>query len=186
MERECEDYCEREVILRIEHTELLSKIHYDRQTGIFTDKKTGKIRGTFDESNGYYHLQINKKKYYAHRLAWFYVYGVWPDLHIDHINGNRLDNSFLNLREATRSENQWNKSFSKSNRLGVKGVRWVANRGRFRATISIDGKYKNVGSFLTLEEAADAYDKAALEYFGEYALTNKMIRERELESGRSD
>lgn len=169
--------CEKDSRLRllISHCELISTIKYNPLTGTFTDNK-GKVRGTYDKSNGYCHTIIRGRKYYLHRLAWFYVHGVWPDFDVDHKNRNRTDNRIGNLREATETQNQGNKKLHKNNTSGCKGVRWVASRNRFRVTIWMNGKYNNVGSFKTIEEAAKAYDEAAIKYFGEYALTNEMLQ----------
>jgi hypothetical protein len=62
--------------------------------------------------------------YREHRLAWLYMTGEWPTHEIDHINGDRVDNRFCNLREATASENRWNSRKRVNNTSGYKGVSW--------------------------------------------------------------
>ena len=98
----------------------------------------------------------------AHRLAWFYTYGKWPNHEVDHINGNRLDNRIANLREATRSQNEF------AAKKG-KGIRWEPKRKKWLARIGVNWKQINLGRYATREEALAAYKKAAKEAFGEFA-----------------
>ncbi len=86
----------------------------------------------------------------------------------DHINGNKLDNRKSNLRIATVSENGMNRKVSKNNKSGLKGVSFF--EGRWRAYI----QRKFLGYYSTKKEAAIAYNKAAQEFFGEFARLNKI------------
>lgn len=147
-------------------------IHYDPETGVFTHLQTrGRVRAGYIAGNlgnsGYWHVRIDTIRYLAHRLAWLYMTGSWPTFDIDHKDGNRLNNTRENLREATRSQNIANQGPLKSNRLGLKGVR--LKRGRYVANICVCGKKKYLGSFPTPEEAHAVYAKAAVDYFGEFA-----------------
>lgn len=90
----------------------------------------------------------------------------------DHKNGNTLDNRRHNLRRATRSQNAQNSKLRISTRSGFKGVGCEAHGKPFRAVIKINGKKRYLGTFDTAQEAARAYDKAALEIFGEFAQIN--------------
>lgn len=99
----------------ITHDELLSRYHYDPDTGIFTNRRTGKRAGgvTFstsrrDKPYRFVNLKIDKKNYKAHRLAWFYIHGAWPTHVIDHIDQDSLNNRLSNLRDVTLSENTKN------------------------------------------------------------------------------
>jgi hypothetical protein len=92
------------------HQRLKEFLIYDPETGLFT-----KIRRNFKKPFagtphpvGYIRITIDKRFYLAHRLAWFYVKGKWPEADIDHINGDKTDNRFANLREASRSLNRGN------------------------------------------------------------------------------
>lgn len=86
----------------------------------------------------------------------------------DHINGDRLDNRRCNLRISTRSENNLNKNVQKNSSSGFKGVSWKKGRSKWRAYMG----GAHIGHFNTKEEAAKAYDKKALEVFGEFAKLN--------------
>jgi hypothetical protein len=142
-------------------------LHYDPETGIFTRKisitlskqfKAGDVAGGIDKSLGYIVISVENARYRAHRLAWFYVYGVWPVHGVDHINGIRNDNRLSNLREANKSQNGQNvHKCRSSSSSGVLGVTQIKKTGRWQATITIDGKVKYLGRFLTSEDARTAY-----------------------------
>lgn len=153
------------------------RLHYDPETGAFIWKvkpagpvKAGSPAGTIN-SKGYRVILINWKTYVAHRLAWLYVYGEWPSVQVDHINGDKADNRLANLRLATNSQNQANRGPQKRNKSGVKGVFWNRARRRWVASIRVDGKLKHIGEYRDLTEAADAYARTARAEFGEFART---------------
>ena len=92
----------------------------------------------------------------------------------DHVNGNSLDNRRVNLREATRSQNNWNRG----KQLGssrFKGITWDKRDKNWKAQIQVNYKRISIGRFTDEIEAAKAYDKAAMEHFGEFARTNVML-----------
>lgn len=93
----------------------------------------------------------------------------WP--YVDHRNGLGLDNRRENLRPATPSENTINQAAPRTNTSGYKGVNLFRN-GRWRATIGHQRKQIHLGYFDTAEEAAHAYDAAALELYGQFARPN--------------
>jgi hypothetical protein len=157
----------------IAHEELKELLDYDPLTGIFTWKRTAndKIRGkakigepagTQDKSR-YVRITIGQRTYYAHRLAWFYMKGEWPHK-IDHRDLDSTNNRFLNLREASQSQN--NANVRGRGRHG-KGVR---KRGqKFWAGVTCRGEHHYLGIFDTKEEAAIAYSIKARELFGDFA-----------------
>ena len=151
---------------------------YDPNTGaliwrINTGKKrlVGKRAGGCSSSTRYWRVCIDYHQIECHVVAWAIMNGRYPENEIDHINGDRADNRAANLRPATRSENQRNTKIGSSNRSGYKGVSFCGQTGRWRASIKYDGVARNLGRFLTKEEAAEAYKKAAVAAFGEFART---------------
>lgn len=123
------------------------------------------------------YIQIDGKRYGAHRLAWLLYYREFPMIFIDHINNNPLDNRICNLREATTSQNGMNRGKPKNNTSGLKGVSWSLKSAKWRSKISCDGKLHLLGLFDTPEEAHKAYCKKAKELHGEFANTGQETYE---------
>jgi hypothetical protein len=119
--------------------------------------------------NGYWSIRLDGNLYYEHRLAWLWHHGKFPDIDLDHIDGDKWNNRIENLREATMSENIANSRLSQANHSGRKGVSWNKRLGRWHAYIVVSGKRKHLGFFETLDEASAAYADAAREAFGEFA-----------------
>lgn len=95
-------------------------------------------------------------------------------LQVDHIDGNPLNNQKSNLRLCTNKNNSTN-SDTKRGKSGFKGVSWHKGMGGWRVRVRKDNKELQVGYFKCPIEAAKAYDAAAIEQYGEYARTNKML-----------
>ena len=150
--------------------ELLS---YDHETGIFSWKvrRQGASHnvpaGYFERSDGYWRIKVDGVLYSAHRLAFLIQVGEWPTCEVDHINGNRVDNRWDNLRLATSSQNKHNGKIHRDNKAGLKGIH--ARRGGWRATIKHDGKNHHLGDFASKEAAHAAYLAAANNLHGEFA-----------------
>jgi DUF971 family protein len=152
------------------HDRLKSLFEYQPDTGKFVrrvnmgNKAAGTIAGT-RHTSGYITLFFDNKRYYAHRLAWFYVHGSMPAMWIDHINGDKADNRIANLRHASPSTNNQNRrKCQRNSKTGILGVDIHKPSGRFRAQITISGKKHNIGNFDTAEEAHIAYLETKRKY----------------------
>ena len=167
----------------INQQELKQLLTYDPETGVFVWKErpremfssdgqwkswnakfSGKVAGgeITPQVITYRTIGIHCRTYQAHRLAWLYVYGKWPDEMIDHINGDGTDNRIANLRDVDRSTNGRNARRPKDNKSGVVGVHWKKSMGRWAACISTGGTQKNLGYFPSLFDAAAARKSAEL------------------------
>ena len=102
----------------ITHDRLLSILSYDKESGKFRRYKGKPVAS--GANTEYVRIKVDGYDYYAHRLAWFYVYGEWPTM-IDHINRDKHDNRIVNLREATYSENSLNRAYDwmQPNQYGI-------------------------------------------------------------------
>lgn len=139
----------------ITQKELKERLDYAPQTGIFTYKSTrGRARAGREagcirkDTYNYRCIEINNKCYQAHRLAWLYVYGNFPDNEIDHINRIPLDNRIINLRDVKRGVNNRNSSRSNNPFHGVypRGKKWTVCFG-------VNNNLKHYGTYSTKEEA---------------------------------
>jgi len=153
----------------MELEELKKYLKYDEHTGHFiwialTHKSVSKIkvgdRAGAEHGNGYLKLTIKQKRFYLHRLAWYFMTGEMPTHQIDHINRDRADNRYTNLRELTNYENNLNKGLTKRNKTGTTGVHLVKRTGKYMASIQREGKNKHLGTFKTKEEAIKARQDA--------------------------
>lgn len=141
-----------------------NKISYDPETGEFRHK-SGKLAGWIN-SDGYRMIKIDNETYSGHRLAFYLMTGEWPEHHVDHENKIKNDNRWINLREATHSENMTNRPLKD----GFRGVYKHGNK--FKAVLKKDNIPHYLGLFPTKELAAKAWDCAALEFHGAFANLN--------------
>ena len=148
--------------------ELQAAFDYDPETGLFTYAKNraygikkGHVTGTWN-AKGYLNLYLTRRYFYGHRAAWLLITGTDPvDCEIDHIDRDRRNNRFNNLRTVSRSQNCWNRS---------PGRGWdLTPAGTYRAKIRINNKYMHLGCFTRLEDAERAYREKAVELRGEFA-----------------
>lgn len=137
-------------------------LHYDPISGVFRwrirpckNMSAGSIAGSIGK-NGYTAITVDKVRYMAHRLAWFYVHDVWPTHDIDHLNGQPIDNRLTNLRDVPRSVNMQNQRGPRSNnQSGFLGV--IRRPSSFHAAIRFDGTLYHIGVYPTAELAYEAY-----------------------------
>ena len=144
-----------------------SRMRYDPETGYFHNIKTGRVLGS-PQGSGYWAIPIFEHgEVYAHRLAWFFVYGFSP-VEIDHENRNRSDNRLCNLRNCTKLQNACNSPKRAHSKQPYKGVR-LTKSGAWQARIRVNNECINVGHFPSAREAYEEYIFAALKHHGEYA-----------------
>lgn len=132
-------------------------LDYDSSTGVFRWRRNGKVAGCATGSHPYVIIRIDQIARYAHRLAWLYVFGVWPDHTIDHANGDKHDNRLCNLREATMAQQLQNQG-----RPGL-GATYNKQAGKWTAQISVNRRRTHLGYFDTAEAAEAAYRAAKAE-----------------------
>lgn len=163
----------------LEHAELLRQLHFDAARGRWTrlvaagsmkaDTDACVIRLYGKTRVPYRTITINRRRYKASRLAWFYVYRRWPTGVIDHRDGDTLNDAFWNYRDCTHTQNMWNAGTPTTNTSGFKGVSWNGRRQAWGACIRIDKKTVWLGFRDTPEKAAILYRQAALRERGEFA-----------------
>ena len=136
----------------ISQEQLKNLFGYCPDTGVFIRKvqtcnrvRKGDVAGSLHPL-GYLTIRIGRKNYYAHRLAWFYVYGKWPQ-QVDHINHDKADNRLCNLRNVTDVENRKNQTLRTDNSSGVCGVAWDKHYSKWKAHIGTNRKPKTLGYF---------------------------------------
>jgi len=152
--------------LSVDIAELRRLFSYDPVTGTLTRLLTTNSRAragtpiTCTNGPGYVVVNVNYKKYTAHRIAWAITHGYWPEC-VDHINGVKSDNRLINLREVTHAQNMHNLRAARiDSASGLLGVSWAPASGKWRANICIDRKTRHIGYYDTKEEAFAAYLKA--------------------------
>ena len=153
----------------ITQARLKELLAYNPDTGVFTwlvksnrKIRIGDIAGHLD-GKGYRRIKVEQKRYQAHRLAWLYMTGAWPVAQIDHRNGNKDDNRWDKLREATNAENQQNRVINRNNTSGLMGVCWNRKMGKWQAQIRGAGHRRFLGLFTDPEAAHAAYLAAKAE-----------------------
>ena len=143
-------------------------LHYNPESGLFTwiepprfsRKQAGDPAGS-PSGNGYIRIMIGRRAYRAHQLAWLYMYGDWPKLQIDHINGVRDDNRIVNLRDVDASANMHNTKLDHfKNSSGFVGVRWDSKTKAWLAKITVKHRVIELGRASTPEAAHRLYVEA--------------------------
>jgi hypothetical protein len=132
--------------------------------------RVGDIAGRINEW-GYREICIDRHLYRANRLAVFYMTGEWPTALVDHVDLNKANDRWSNLRHATHSQNHANSNAHADNTSGIKGVSWDASRRKWQAQIGVKGRNIYLGRHSTRAEAAAIYAAAAKKYFSEFART---------------
>lgn len=154
--------------------ELKKLLHYDQEVGVFTwiskpnrKIKLGSVAGRIFKSGSgknYIRIKINNREYLAHRLAFLYTNGSFPEQEVDHMNGNGTDNRLCNLRMVTSKENCKNLRITSANKSGVCGVLWNKKSNKWQSYICLDRKMKHLGFYSSIFDAACARKSAELIY----------------------
>ena len=153
--------------MELTQDELKKRLSYDKETGLFTriwSRKAdliGEIAGSLT-SKGYIIIKTKGISTMAHRIAWLFEYGYWPEF-IDHINGIRDDNRIVNLREVSNKENAKNQKKHQNNTSTYSGVYFHKHNKKWIAQIN-DGKQIYLGSFKDKEDAIKARKEADVKY----------------------
>jgi len=177
---------ERTKVLTVER--LRQIMDYDRETGVFTwrarpvtskyekiwnTRYAGTAAGTVD-AIGRIVISVDGRLYKAHRLAWLYVTGAWPDRTVDHKDINPANNRWDNLRLATKAQQNMNQHLRKDNVSGVRGVSYDSARDKHLVQIYAGGKLVFVKKFDSFDEAVEAANAARAEAHGEFAHVGKL------------
>ena len=136
----------------------------ERSYDSWNTRLEGKECFTSKSKHGYLRASLIGKKILKHRVCWVFYYGVWPASYLDHINGDKTDNSRRNLREVNSIGNARNMSLSSANTSGYTGVYKAKTKGFWRAGITLPIGYKSLGVFDNLEDAQKAREQANKEY----------------------
>jgi hypothetical protein len=148
-------------------------LEYDPDTGLFVWRvscgtaRRGDVAGG-PHGSGYLRIRLGRGRYYAHRLAFLYMTGALPLAEVDHIDRDRANNAWGNLRSATRSENAANRTLQSNNASGHRGVYRHSQSLRWVAEGKISGRKVHLGVFDCLEEAARVADQWRAEKFGAF------------------
>ena len=146
--------------MRLTQERLKNLLAYDPKSGKFFRRTS---RGGFEVgtemgcgSNGYVLIRVDRRLYRAHRLAWLYVHGYFPEHGLDHIDRDTTNNRIDNLREVSQVCNLRNCGNRVNNTTGVKGVHWHKQIGKWRAVIAIPGRQPSLGVYNDFVDAVCA------------------------------
>jgi len=149
------------------------KFDYDSISGALTRKKYQKKVGWI-ENTGYRRIEIDGEKYLASFIIWMWMTGKEPIESIDHKNGNRSDDRWINLREANGRQNRWNSKTPTNNQSGIKGVYRDKRCSKKPWVASITANHERIvlGWFSTLQEAKTARTTVENTHHGKFRRTS--------------
>jgi len=150
-------------MLNLTREEVLNLYTYNPDTGELK-RSCGTVKGQYTAKNNYIRVRYRGKSCAAHKLIWFYMTGSWPDRDIDHIDHDRSNNRWSNLRLVSRTENMRNASLSKANKSGFTGVSWCKQQNQWHAQVMVNGKSIKLGRFDKLGDAIEARKAANVKY----------------------
>ena len=158
--------------------------------GRVRNTKTGRILKANPGSHGYLAVSLCKKgvvkAHCTHKLlAQEWVANTGKRKCVDHIDGNKLNNHWENLRWATRTENNRNRAKRANATSSYYGVSWSKTSNKWLAQISIEGKRTNLGTYTSEKEAAHVFNMAAIERYGEFARLNELSESEDTSETRT-
>ncbi len=156
--------------------ELRSILNYDPETGLWSWRNPKAINkapiaqsaGTISV-HGYRIITYRGRKYRSARLAWLYMTGNWPSEEIDHENRDTTDDRWINLREASRSQNALNRDVQGNNSSGLRGIHFDCERGKWFVQVKVKGINHFIGRYDEVDEAVVARNAAVAELHGAFA-----------------
>ena len=143
------------------------KLFWKSKLNQFSRVKIGSETG-YLASDGYIRTKIKQKLYGNHQIIFLMFNGYIPE-QVDHINRDRLDNRIENLRAATNSQNQHNKSIAKNNTSGIQGVTWNKNAKKWYVQLMFKKKQMYFGAYKDLELAELVISEVRKKYHGDFA-----------------
>lgn len=159
---------------KLTQARLKELLDYDPLSGLFTRRvrtsnsiKIGDIAGC-DDGKGYIRINVDGKLYKAHRLAFLWMMGHWPENDVDHRNEVKSDNRWDNIRTATRQQNNANKGKQSNNTSGYKGVTWNKATGKWQAAVTFNRKRYHLGFYDDPAYAAAVHAGASRLLFGDF------------------
>jgi hypothetical protein len=147
--------------------ELLHQLFEYRDGNLYWKNKNNKFAG-YVHHTGYFTVDINKKSYRVHRLVFMMHHGFLPQI-VDHIDGNKLNNSIENLRKADSNQNNQNSRTPITNKSGIKGVNWHKVTNKWAVQLNINGKKRWFGSYFDIEVAKFVCETMRHKYHKEFA-----------------
>ena len=159
----------------ITHARLLEVLNYDPETGEFRWRSkpsrpsyVGRIAGTVNNF-GYRQINIDGRMYSCHRLAFLYINGIFPELHIDHKDRNKSNNAWRNLREATPCQNMMNLDLSVKSTSGHRGVVYDNKSRKWRVRFNVNSERLDFGCYDSFDEAKEIAIENSSRLRGEFA-----------------
>lgn len=153
---------------------LRARLSYNPETGIFCRLRYPKSVVGRIATKGYRQIMVKGTRAMAHRLAWLYVHGEWPQGQIDHINQCKDDNRICNLRVVSNKQNSENITLFKHNTSGHRGVRWNPHCGKWIAEIKHQKRSLHLGVFDNMQDAVTARIQAEGEVFTHAPVTQNI------------
>ncbi len=144
---------------------ILAAFSYNPESGVLF--KYGMPVGCPNDGRGYLRVTFKGTALYVHRIIFVIINGCWPR-YVDHVDLDKRNNKFINLRECSKTENQGNRIKRSDNKSGHKGIHWDDDRQRWRVQVKKNGVL-HMKRFVILSDAIEFHRQKSLELYGEFA-----------------